>query len=69
MTGGGDGGRGLSNFFGFEILGKSDFFGSMKDTEIFLGRGKKQTEGFLGLLKKDKGIVLGILKKAVVFLG
>ena len=40
-----------TDFFGFEILATRDFFGSMKDAEIFLDRGKK---GFFG------GIVLFI---------
>ena len=48
MTGGG----GPSDFFGSEILAKSDFLGSMKDAGIFLGRGKKN-QGFLGVAKKD----------------
>ena len=38
---GGRGGGSPSDFFGSEILAKSDFFGSMKDTRIFLGRKKK----------------------------
>ena len=29
-------------FFGSEILAKSDFFGSMKDAGILLGREKKR---------------------------
>ena len=32
-----DGGGGPSDFFGSEILAKSDFVGSMKDTGIFFG--------------------------------
>ena len=31
---------GPSDFFGSEILAKSDFFGSVKDVEILLGREK-----------------------------
>ena len=42
----------MTDFFGSEILAKSDFFGSMKDAEIFLGGDKKQRD-FLGLRKKD----------------
>ena len=42
----------LSDFFGSEILAQSDFFGSMKDTGIFLGLGKKKRD-FIGLCKKD----------------
>ena len=48
MTGGG----GPSDFLGSEILAKSDFFGSMKDAGIFLGREKKQRDIF-GLRKKN----------------
>ena len=33
----GRGGEGPSEFFGSEILAKSDFFGSMKDVGISLG--------------------------------
>ena len=47
MTGGGGG---PSNFFGSEILAKSDLFGSMKGAGIFLGHEKKQ--GFGGVCKK-----------------
>ena len=47
-----DRGGGPSDFFGSEILAKSDFLGSMKDAGIFLGRGKKN-QGFLGVAKKD----------------
>ena len=50
FTDGGGGGC-PTDFFGFEILAIRDFFGSMKDAEIFLDRGKK---GFFG------GIVLFI---------
>ena len=38
-----------SDLFGSEILAKSDFLGSMKDTEIFLGC-EKTTVIFLGLM-------------------
>ena len=34
-----------SDIFGSEILAKGDFFGSMKDAGIFLGR-EKRTKGF-----------------------
>ena len=51
MTGWG-GGESTSDVFGSEILAKSDFFGSMKDVGIFLGRKKKQ-RNFLGLRKRD----------------
>ena len=41
MMGGGAGGwGGPRDFFGSEILAKSDFIGSMKDAGIFLGRKK-----------------------------
>ena len=42
------GGGGLSDFFGSEILAKSDFFGSLKDGRIFLGCENKQRD-FFGL--------------------
>ena len=45
-------GGGPSDFFGSEILAKSDFLGSIKDTGIFLGRGKKKKQEFLGVAKK-----------------
>ena len=45
MTGGG----GLSDIFGSRILAKSEFFGSMKDARILLGREK--TGIFLGCKK------------------
>ena len=48
---------------------KSDFFWSMKDAGIFLGREKK-TEGFFGVAKKkNRGIFWGMLKKVVIFFG
>ena len=49
-----------SDFFGSEILAKSDSFGSIKDAGIFLGR-KKKPRGI--------GIFWGMLKKVVIFLG
>ena len=49
MTGGGV----PSDFFGSEILAKSDLFGSMKDAGIFLCREKKNRGIFWGLRKKD----------------
>ena len=52
MIGGGRGG-GPSDFFGSEILAKSNFFGSMKDARIFLGHKKKNRGIFFGLRKKD----------------
>ena len=48
------GGGVLSDFFGSEILAQSDFFGSMKDTGIFLGREKK---------KRNRGSFFGMLEK------
>ena len=45
MTGGG----GPNDFFGSDILAKRDFFGSMKDAGIFLGR------------ENNRGIFLGIV--------
>ena len=46
--GGGEGG-GPKDFFGSEILAKRDFFGSMKDAGIFLGR-ENNTGIFLGIV-------------------
>ena len=43
---------GSSDFFGSEILAKGDFFGSMKDAGIFLGRKKKELRDFFGYAKK-----------------
>ena len=59
----GGGGGGLSDFFGSEILAKSDFLGFMKDAGIFLGRKKKpgiflgceKNRHFFGCKKKAKG--------------
>ena len=51
MTGGG----GPSDFFGSEILAKSDLLGSMKDAGIFF-RSRIKTEGyFWGCEKRNKG--------------
>ena len=47
MTGGG--GRGPKDFFGSDISAKRDFFRSMKDAGIFLGR------------ENNRGIFLGIV--------
>ena len=47
---------GLSNFFGSEILAKSDFFGSMKDAGINRGISlgcEKRTTGFFGVCQKS----------------
>ena len=48
------GGGGPSEFFGSEILAKSNFFGSMQDTGIFLGP-EKNRGIFLGCEKRTKG--------------
>ena len=45
--------EGPSDFFGFEILAKSDFLGSTKDAGIFLGREKKKQRDFFGYAKKS----------------
>ena len=42
------GGGGPSEFFGSEILGKGDFFGSMKYAGIFLGREKETRRDVFG---------------------
>ena len=49
--GGGGGGGGSELFFWVWNFGQSDFFGSMKDAGIFLGREEKQ--GFFWVVKKD----------------
>ena len=41
------GGGGPKDFFGSDILAKRDFFGSMKDAGIFLGR--KNNTGIFGI--------------------
>ena len=47
-----EGGGGVpSDFFGSEILARSDLFGSMKDAGIFLGPEKERD--FFVLRKKD----------------
>ena len=51
-----------SDFFGSEILAKSDFFWSMKDAGIFMGREKK-TEGFFWAAKKGLWDFGGYAKK------
>ena len=47
----GGGGGCLSDFFGSEILAKSNTLGSVKDPGIFLGC-EKMTEGLFGYAKK-----------------
>ena len=49
MMGGGGGLGGPKDFFGSDILAKRDFFGSMKDAGIFLGR-ENNTGIFLGIV-------------------
>ena len=50
-------GAGLSDFFGSEILAKSDFFGSMKDAGIFWVA--KNNRGiFWGCEERTKGFFL-----------
>ena len=61
MTGGSGGVGGQSDFFESEILTKSDFFGSMKDARIFMGREKKQ--GFFWVAKKELRDFFGYAKK------
>ena len=66
--GGGGGGVGVSsNFFGSEILAKSDF-GSIKDAGIFSGRKEKQKD-FFGLHKKELRDFFGHAKKTSDFFG
>ena len=61
------GGGGPSDFFGSEILAKSDFFGSVKDARIFLGREKKNGI-FLGWEKELRDF-FGYAKKSSDFFG
>ena len=63
----GGGGGCPRDFFGSEILAKSDIFGPMKDAGIFLGRGKNRGI-FLGYEKRTKGF-FGYAKKSSDFLG
>ena len=51
MGRGGGGGGSPCDFFGFEILAKSDSVGSMKDAGIFFGCEKRIKE-FFGFAKK-----------------
>ena len=44
------------------MLAQSDFFGSMKDAEIFWGN-KKNTEGFFWVAEKGLRDFLGVLKE------
>ena len=69
MTGDGGGGRKgyPSDFFGSEILAKSDFFGSIKDDEIFLGCKKKQ--GFFWVATKGLRDFFGYATKSSDFFG
>ena len=55
----GGGGGVPIDFFGSEILAKSDFLGSMKDAGIFLGREKK-TDGFFWVAKKGLRVFWGV---------
>ena len=48
------GGGGPSDFFGSEIVAKSDLFGSMKEAGIFWGH-KKNRGIFWGCEKRTKG--------------
>ena len=43
------------DFFGSEILAKSDFLGSMNDAGIFLGHKTKNRRIFWGCEKRTKG--------------
>ena len=60
----GDWGGGGSDFFGSEILAKSE---SIKDTGIFWGR--KQKQGLFGVVKKALRDSLGYAKKSSDFFG
>ena len=64
MTGGG------CDFSGSEILARSDFFGSMKDAGIFLGRAKQKqkTRGIFWVAKNGLRDFFVYAKKVVIFL-
>ena len=49
------------------ILAQSDFLGSVKDAEIFLGREK--TDGFFWVAKKGLRDIFGYAKKSSDFFG
>ena len=55
------GGGGPSDFFGSEILAKSDFLGSMKEAGIFIG--PEKTEGIFWVAKKGLRGFFGYAKK------
>ena len=59
MTGGG----GPSDFFGSEILVKSDFLGSITDAGLFLGREEKKRDFFVCCEKGTKGFFRVCYKK------
>ena len=48
---------GPGDYFGFDILAQSDFWGSIKDTRIFFGSRKKNKGIFLGCEKRTKGFL------------
>ena len=58
----------LSDIFGFDILAKSDYFGSMKNVGNILAR-RKKTERFFGVAKKGQKDFLGYTKKSNKFFG
>ena len=58
---------GPSDFFGSEILAKSDLFESERRRDFF-GVAKKKQRDFFRLRKRTK-VFLGMLKKVVIFSG
>ena len=67
MTGGGGG---PSDFFGSEILAKSDFLGVYEGRRDFFGMAKKKPRGiFLGCKKGLRDFFASILKIVVILLG
>ena len=64
----GEGAGDPSDFFGSEILAKSDFFRSVKDARNFLGL-RKKTKRFLGGCKKGQREFFGYAKKSSDFFG
>ena len=65
----GEGGGSPSDFFGSEILAKSDFFRSMKDARIFLGHEKNKNKGIFWAVRKGLRDFFGYAKKSSDFFG
>ena len=63
------GGGGQSDFYGSEILAKSDFFWVYERCRDFFGLRKKKQKDFFGLQKKGLMDFFGYAKKVMIFLG